>query len=362
MPCVTNASRRERDQHAQVVQRLGGAGVLERRLRRGRDVHPRLHDLALVQAEVVDDRAQVARERLELRRRAPGAARTVRVAAGRPLRAAEIERRRLAQQRAQVGRQRRSCRAGPAPAAAPRARASGPPARRRRPSHARRSSVGRSSSRNVGSSFSVRCRSRVARARSWRTAGRPAVTSVAHRGLVAPERVERHARCRARAGAARPAGCRGSSAGCRCRAAAGRRCRRTSLRSWSRPCSEAAVPITNRFRSRRVARRERADDLVELGRRLDLRVRQPAALGDLRRAARARRQLHVGLAQQRLRAQDRPRVARQRRVLASSSSIVASVRWPCWASATTLPTGTPEMRTSACSASCVASGKSTWTR
>src|SRR3712207_7339657 len=40
----------------------------------------------------------------------------------------------------------------------------------------------------------------------------------------------------------------------------------------------------------------------------------PPALGDLRRALGPRRQLDVRLAQQRLLAQDRPRVGRQRRV------------------------------------------------
>jgi hypothetical protein len=45
-----------------------------------------------------------------------------------------------------------------------------------------------------------------------------------------------------------------------------------------------------------------------------------------------------------------------------SSCSVASVRCPPCASATTLPTGTPEIRTSAWSASCVASGKRTCTR
>jgi hypothetical protein len=46
----------------------------------------------------------------------------------------------------------------------------------------------------------------------------------------------------------------------------------TSLRSWSRPCSEAAVPDHEALQVAPRRRRERADHLVELRRRLDLRV------------------------------------------------------------------------------------------
>jgi hypothetical protein len=60
---------------------------------------------------------------------------------------------------------------------------------------------------------------------------------------------------------------------------------------------------------------ERAEDLVELDGRRHLAHRQPAVLGHGPRARGvARRQLDVRLAQQRLLAQDRPRVARHRRV------------------------------------------------
>ena len=61
---------------------------------------------------------------------------------------------------------------------------------------------------------------------------------------------------------------------------------------------------------------ERAQDLVELDRRLDLAVVEEGPIGQLARAPVPRRELHVGLAQQRLLAQDRARVPRDRGVLA----------------------------------------------
>ena len=69
------------------------------------------------------------------------------------------------------------------------------------------------------------------------------------------------------------------------------------------------------------------------------------------------RELDVGLAQQRLLAQDRPRVRRQRRVAASRARSPRR-SGPVFLSGSivlTLPTGTPEIRTSASCASCVAS-------
>ena len=61
---------------------------------------------------------------------------------------------------------------------------------------------------------------------------------------------------------------------------------------------------------------EGAEDLVELDRFGDVwRVGQGAAVGELRPVAVARGQFDVGLAEQRLGAQDRPRVRRDRRVL-----------------------------------------------
>ena len=60
---------------------------------------------------------------------------------------------------------------------------------------------------------------------------------------------------------------------------------------------------------------ERAEDLVELDRRGDLGLRQATAVGQLRPRAVARGELDVGLAEQGLLAQDRPRVARQRGVV-----------------------------------------------
>ena len=60
---------------------------------------------------------------------------------------------------------------------------------------------------------------------------------------------------------------------------------------------------------------EDPQDLVELHRRLDLRAAQRGAVAERAVLAVAGRQLDVGLAEQRLLAQDRARVARDRRVL-----------------------------------------------
>ena len=70
-------------------------------------------------------------------------------------------------------------------------------------------------------------------------------------------------------------------------------------------------PVLERRAGLRV---EGAQDLVELDRVRHLRGGQRAALRDRLGGVAARRQLHVGLAQQRLLAQDRARVRRQRRV------------------------------------------------
>ncbi len=264
------------------MQRLGRAGVLEGRLRRGGDVHPRLHDLALVEAEEVDGRAQVARERLELvdqrGRRADGPRRGRQAGPG-----GGDQRRGLAQQRPQVRRQRDRVAQDRRAAAAPPARARGRRAPRRRRSRVRRTSVGRSSSRNVGSSLNVRCRS-ASRAAVVANSRSPAVISVRTAPWLRPS-----------ASNVTPVSC-------------------TSRRSapfWRVEDRQQAAAVAQQrpgvaddvvevlvapLQRRRHARderlqvaprrgRERADDLVELGRRLHLRVGQPPALGQLRRAA-----------------------------------------------------------------------------
>ncbi len=109
------------------------------------------------------------------------------------------------------------------------------------------------------------------------------------------------------------------------------------------------------------ARVEGAEDLIELSRFGDVGTCQRAAVGQLRPICVARGQFDVGLAEQGLGAQDRPRAPRDRRVLVFDvdrrlrpAGRRATVRSFC-----TLPTETPEIRTSDCWASWVASLKGT---
>ena len=93
---------------------------------------------------------------------------------------------------------------------------------------------------------------------------------------------------------------------------------------------------------------ERREDLVELDRRRDLRLRDRPAVRQLGAVLRARRELDVGLAEQRLLAQDRARVRRAAARTGCRSGSTALVRPVCRSSETetTLPTLTPEIRTS----------------
>ena len=120
----------------------------------------------------------------------------------------------------------------------------------------------------------------------------------------------------------------------------------TSLRSWSRPFSDSATPVTNVLKSRRVAgvnaRITSSSSVVGWTRASA--SRPPSGIfGALREPGDS--STYVS-----------PSSVFVRRIacalLASgayfeSSCSVASVRWPCCASPTTLPTGTPEIRTSA---------------
>ena len=124
----------------------------------------------------------------------------------------------------------------------------------------------------------------------------------------------------------------------------------------------ATGPAARTERSPRLGSK-RLEDLVELD-GLGHAARRP---GTRRRArcppgACAGRELDVGLAQQRLLAQDRPRVRRDGRELARRSRSSRSCGCRCAGSRSlsrTLPTLTPATRTSASRPSCVASGKAT---
>jgi len=125
---------------------------------------------------------------------------------------------------------------------------------------------------------------------------------------------------------------------------------------------ELLLPALERAPRLRVERRE---DLVELHGARHPRVGQRAAVPDRPGTAPVPRcELDVGLAEQRLLAQDRARVAGDGGEL-GLDSIVASVRLRCFGSrslARTLPTFTPATRTSASRPSCAASGNATFNR
>ncbi len=86
-------------------------------------------------------------------------------------------------------------------------------------------------------------------------------------------------------------------------------------RLWPWPLIATAASCIHSWKAARVLRVEGAEDLVELHRFGDVCLGNGAAVGQLRAVARAGGEFDVGLAEQRLGAQDRPGRLGQRRVL-----------------------------------------------
>ena len=112
-----------------------------------------------------------------------------------------------------------------------------------------------------------------------------------------------------------PAGCRGCGRACRIRVKVVSSSPKAAERSWPRPWIAIASVLHPFLEGGPGARVEGAEDLVDLDRLGDVGGRQRAAVLELRAVAVAGRQFDVGLGEQRLGAQDRPRVLRDRRVL-----------------------------------------------